>query len=159
MKNIVFSAVVLSTFFIMLSEKITATTIACAMIVAVIVTMLNKDRLSHFNYIELKVLHKWMHFIMVLFKEVVISNIQVAIIVLSKDMKLAPEIVRFESKLSSEVMRTVLANSITLTPGTMTVDISDKELWVHCLNGDYKDGLTELVLEDILHKIEGDLHG
>jgi multicomponent Na+:H+ antiporter subunit E len=50
---------------------------------------------------------------------------------------------------------TILANSITLTPGTMTVSIDKNVLDIHCLNKNYEDSLKDNLFEKMLLKIEG----
>ncbi len=62
---------------------------------------------------------------------IVRSNLDVARRVLSPSLPINPGIVRVRTRLTSPVGRTVLANSITLTPGTLTVDICDDELCIH----------------------------
>ncbi len=59
------------------------------------------------------------------------SNIDVALRVLSPGLQLRPGIVKIRTTLKSDIARVFLANSITLTPGTMTVDISDDMLYIH----------------------------
>lgn len=59
------------------------------------------------------------------------SNIDVALRVLSPGLQLRPAIVRVKTSLVSEVGRVFLANSITLTPGTMTVELRDDMLYIH----------------------------
>ncbi|MFP4202302.1 MAG: Na+/H+ antiporter subunit E [Candidatus Acetothermia bacterium] len=66
---------------------------------------------------------------------VVVANFDVAFRVLHPDVPINPGIVKVETDLESDSARTALANSITLTPGTMTVDISeDGYLYVHWIN-------------------------
>lgn len=59
------------------------------------------------------------------------SNIDVALRVLSPGLQIKPGIVKIRTKLKSDVARAFLANSITLTPGTMTVEIKDDVLYIH----------------------------
>jgi multicomponent Na+:H+ antiporter subunit E len=59
------------------------------------------------------------------------SNIDVALRVLSPGLQINPGIVKIRTALKSEVARVFLANSITLTPGTMTVEIKDDVLYIH----------------------------
>jgi multicomponent Na+:H+ antiporter subunit E len=59
------------------------------------------------------------------------SNIDVALRVLSPGLQIRPGIVRIRTSLKSEIARVFLANSITLTPGTMTVEIKDDVLYIH----------------------------
>lgn len=53
------------------------------------------------------------------------------------------KLVRFSSGLRSELARTVLADSITLTPGTVTVEMRGDEFLVHCLLPSYGEGLAD----------------
>lgn len=68
--------------------------------------------------------------------EVVRANIQVAKIVLSPRLRIRPGIIAYPLEVKSDGGITLLANSITLTPGTLSVDVSpDKtKLYVHALN-------------------------
>ena len=94
-------------------------------------------------------------YIVLLIKEVIISNITVAKIVLSPKMEISPEVVKFESSLKSEILRVVLANSITLTPGTITIDMQGGIYTVHCLKKEFAVDLIDSNLEKILLEIEG----
>lgn len=75
--------------------------------------------------------------------QIILSGIDVANIALRRDMKLKPGIIKCDLELKSEVSRTVLANSITLTPGTMTVDISGDVIYIHCLSIDDEQKLID----------------
>lgn len=59
------------------------------------------------------------------------ANIDVALRVLSPGLNLKPGIVKIKTSLKSEVARVILANSITMTPGTLTVEIKDDTLYIH----------------------------
>lgn len=59
------------------------------------------------------------------------SNVDVALRVLSPGLQIRPGIVKVRTKLTSETGRVFLANSITLTPGTMTVELQDDVLYIH----------------------------
>ena len=60
--------------------------------------------------------------------EVVKANVHVAYIVLHPKLPIKPGIVKIETKLTKESGITVLANSITLTPGTLTIDVDPENL-------------------------------
>ena len=66
------------------------------------------------------------------FYNMVLANIDVAKRVITKDI--SPGIVRIEPGLKSDRAKTLLANSITLTPGTLTVDIIDDKFYIHWIN-------------------------
>lgn len=69
------------------------------------------------------------------------ANIQVAMIVLHPLRPIRPGIVKIRTGLTRDTALTILANSITLTPGTFTVDIRPEggELYIHCLSVDGAD--------------------
>jgi len=62
------------------------------------------------------------------------ANLDVAYRVLHPDMPIRPGIVKVRTTLRSEMARTFLANSITLTPGTLVVDIDGQDLYIHWIN-------------------------
>ncbi|MCL0104083.1 Na+/H+ antiporter subunit E [Dehalococcoidia bacterium] len=64
---------------------------------------------------------------------IIIANINVARRVIDPKMPILPGIIKFRSNLKSDVAQTTLANSITLTPGTMTVDVVGGDFYIHCL--------------------------
>ena len=73
-------------------------------------------------------------YLVVFIVAVVKSNIDVALRVLSPRLPINPGIVRVKTRLKSSLGRMVLANSITLTPGTITVDINGDDLFIHWIN-------------------------
>ena len=72
-------------------------------------------------------------YIFVLGKNLLISNLQIAKRTLSPNMNLKPAIVAVKTELKSDWKRLLLANSITLTPGTLTLDIEDDMLYIHVI--------------------------
>ncbi len=62
------------------------------------------------------------------------ANFNVAKIVLTPSLPINPGIVEFETKLTNPYAKMVLANSITLTPGTFTVDVVDNKYYIHWLD-------------------------
>ena len=73
--------------------------------------------------------------------EIVRSNLAVARIVLDPRLPIDPVVVRLRPPMRGALAMTTLANSITLTPGTITLDAEDGELTVHALT---PDGLDEI---------------
>ena len=84
--------------------------------------------------------------------EIVVSNFHVAYLVLHPKLPVAPSLVEFETTLVSERAQVLLAQSITLTPGTVTVDASNSKFVVHCLSAKSREGLEE---GDIQRKVAG----
>ena len=93
-------------------------------------------------------------YILALIKEIVIANIQVAQIVLAPKMKIAPALVKFKGKVKKETSKAVLGNSITLTPGTLTVDIDGDNYAIHGLTREYAENPMDWYLVDWLLEME-----
>lgn len=67
-----------------------------------------------------------------LLKEMLLSSLEVAKLVFTPK-KIDPQIVSVKTRINSNAGKVILANSITLTPGTYTIDIEKGSLIVHCL--------------------------
>lgn len=78
-----------------------------------------------------------------LFYQILVANLQVAYIVLNPNMQsmIDPHIVRFKTKLKRPISKVTFAQSITLTPGTITVSIQDDEFSVYALTRSASDSL------------------
>jgi multicomponent Na+:H+ antiporter subunit E len=98
--------------------------------------------------------NKYVAYLWLLVKEIILANLQVAKIVLSPKISISPTMITYETKLKSVFHRTVLANSITLTPGTLTVSLVDNILTIHCLREEYGEQIIDSKLEQILLQIE-----
>lgn len=70
-------------------------------------------------------------YISVFIWEMLKANLDVASRVVEPKVKVKPGFVRIKTDLKGDVAKLTLANSITLTPGTITVDIKDDELYIH----------------------------
>ncbi|MEA3471543.1 MAG: Na+/H+ antiporter subunit E, partial [Thermodesulfobacteriota bacterium] len=80
--------------------------------------------------------------------QIVVANFHVAYLALSPTMPISPKIMRFKTKLESDISWVTLANSITLTPGTITIDIEEGEFVVHALSEKLADDLNTGEMED-----------
>lgn len=91
--------------------------------------------------IKLAIYHPW------LIKEIVVSNFHVAYLVLHPKLPIDPTLVEFDTTLVSERAQVMLAQSITLTPGTVTIDASDGRFLIHCLSRTTRQGIEDGVLQ------------
>ena len=78
-----------------------------------------------------------------LFYEIIVANLHVMYVVCHPNMKnmINPHMVTFKTKLKNDLSKFCLANSITLTPGTVTVRISKNEFLVHAITDKAGEGL------------------
>lgn len=76
----------------------------------------------------------------------------------SPGVEVEPQLVSFRSRLHTDAGRVVLANSITMTPGTITADIQGDKLLVHALDASFAQGLEGSEMEQRIMKLEGESH-
>lgn len=89
-----------------------------------------------------------------LVKEIIAANITVSRMILTRKEQMEPVIVHVRTDLKTETARMMLANSITLTPGTITVALTENDLLVHCLDKSLSQGMEDSVFVRLLHKME-----
>lgn len=82
-----------------------------------------------------------------LLKEIAVANLQIAYVVLHPSLPIDPEVVELRAAVWGDAAVTTLANSITLTPGTLTVSVTDQAFTVHSLTAGARDDLFEGGLE------------
>ncbi len=73
---------------------------------------------------------------------------------LSFRYEIDPVIVKFKTDLKTDMAKAVLANSITLTPGTITISVEGDEFTVHALDRDLVQGISESVFVKRLRRME-----
>ena len=86
--------------------------------------------------------------------EIFKAAIQVAGLVWSKSKAPDPVMVEFHSGLEGEFSNVLLANSITLTPGTFTVHQEGDKFIVHCLRPEYAEGIEESSFVQLLRRVK-----
>jgi len=90
-----------------------------------------------------------------LLKEIVVSNFHVAKVILSPKMPIRPHLIDVKASQASELGHAIYANSITLTPGTVTVDVEKGILHVHALTQHTADGLKTGEMDRRVDEMEG----
>ncbi|HEY5863988.1 MAG TPA: Na+/H+ antiporter subunit E [Candidatus Tectomicrobia bacterium] len=86
--------------------------------------------------------------------EIVVASLQIAYLVLHPKMPISPCLVCFRMPLPHTLARLTLATSITLTPGTVTLDVQDDEFLVHALTTEGARGLDPSTAgKTMLHRV------
>ena len=93
-------------------------------------------------------------FIFILIKEIAKANFNVIKLIMSTRYEPEPEVVYFTTDLRTGFAKTMLANAITLTPGTITVSVVENEFCIHCLDKEYAEGIENSDFVRILRKME-----
>lgn len=89
-------------------------------------------------------------------KEIVLSNLSVARVILTPSLPIHPRIVAIEVSQKSEVAQVIHANSITLTPGTVTLDARNGRFLVHALTTHSAEGLLSGEMDRRVASLEGE---
>ena len=85
--------------------------------------------------------------------QIVVASLQVAYVVLHPKMPIDPALIRFTTRLPTMGSKVILGNSITLTPGTITIQISDDEFLVHALMDVSSSGIIDGTLPEQVAKL------
>lgn len=101
-------------------------------------------------------LPKFIVYFLWLMWQLVLANIDVLLATTSQELEIDPKVVRFYFKVDNPMASVMLANSITLTPGTVTLNVTDDGLYeIHALT----KGAAEGVLDGSMQKKVADLYG
>ena len=102
----------------------------------------------------LKIFPDALFYVIVLLIEIVRANLLISKLVLAHEIEVEPCLVKFNTSLKTEAARVALANSITLTPGTITISLEGNEFLVHALDKEIAKGLEGSVFEKLLMRME-----
>lgn len=107
------------------------------------------------DFYLLKISGLLIQYMFVLLIEIFKANIATIKMIFTEKYEREPVLVSFETNIKSKALRVLLANSITITPGTITVSLEENRYLVHCLDKDFCEGIENSVFIHIIEKIEG----
>jgi len=113
------------------SQDLVAGLIVCLLLAFVLGSIYGDEKIRPFH------IGRWLWFLLYVpyfLFYCVKANLDVAYRVLHPDVPVRPGIVKVTTSLKSDIAKSFLANSITLTPGTLTVDIIGPDFYVHWIN-------------------------
>ncbi len=110
------------------------------------------DREGHPIHLSPKALLYWSW----LAWEIVKSNVDVARRILSPTLPISPTVIRLKASQNSELGKVIYANSITLTPGTVSIDIDGDKIEVHALTREAAQALRTGDMDRRVTRFEGD---
>ncbi|MGH7263898.1 MAG: Na+/H+ antiporter subunit E [Candidatus Rokuibacteriota bacterium] len=123
--------------WLVLSGSLAPLHLAFGVVAAAAVTWMNRD--LQLVSPAVRISPRFLAYLPWLLKEIAVANIQVARLVLHPRLPIDPVVVRFDTALTGELSRTTFANSITLTPGTVTLDVEGREFVVHAITREGAD--------------------
>ena len=95
----------------------------------------------------------FIRYVALLLKEIICSSFSMLLVILKKK-PCEPVIVKINPPLKTRLARVILANSITLTPGTITADLTDGCFTVHCIDASFAENLEGCNFVKLLERIE-----
>ena len=122
-------------FWLVLSGQYDSWHMSLGVVCAALVAFFSSDLLFRHAPVQRKALRTWrfVQYIPWLLFQVVLANLHVVYLVFRPSL-IRPQVVHFKTRLTSDLSKVTLGNSITLTPGTITLDIADDEFCVHALS-------------------------
>jgi multicomponent Na+:H+ antiporter subunit E len=135
-KGFVWLLVVTFVLWLALISKLDWQELVCGVSVCLIISVFGASIYSKLGLppLSLKRILFSLLYIIVLLWEIIKANFDVAYRVIHPKMPIKPGIVVIETHLKSDIAKMILANSITLTPGTFTLDIIGDKLLIHWIN-------------------------
>ena len=124
--------------------------LSCALVVALCRRMGIIDPEGHPNHLFLGLLL----YIPRLLWEICKSNIDIARRILDPKLPIAPRVIRIKTSQKTHLGQVIYANSITLTPGTVSVEVEEGEITVHALTGETAATLLEGSMDRRVTRLE-----
>ena len=149
--------IVLFLFWLLLNGKITLEICLLGAGIVFCMALLESRLFGYRPADEIRLLKKvplMIAYVFVLLWEILKANAVVSRCILFKHYKVTPTLVTFRTDIHTEFGRFLLANSITLTPGTITIRVEGNELTVHCLDGAMLDLSENGVFQRWIRRLE-----
>lgn len=149
--------VLLFCFWLQLNGNVTLEIVLLGLAVTALMALLEYTLFGYTPKTEGMLLRKapvFCAYIPVLLWEILKAGWAVSKVVLFRRYKVTPTLVTFRTDLKTEFGRFLLANSITLTPGTITVQVKGDRLTVHCLDKSMLDTSDDGVFQRWIRKLE-----
>jgi multicomponent Na+:H+ antiporter subunit E len=136
LKNFIYLFIILMVIWMALTLSVNKQELLLGIVVSFILSLaLHKSfQIIGFPKVTIKKVFYLCIYIIILFKEIIIANIDVAYRVIHPKMPIKPGIIIIKTELRQDLAKMILANSITLTPGTFTLDIDEDRLLIHWIN-------------------------
>jgi multicomponent Na+:H+ antiporter subunit E len=157
-KTFAISFINLALLWLLLSGYLKTTLLVLGVISCILVTILARRMKVYLTNDErLKFALRMPFYLPWLFKEILLANLHVAHRVLKSGSAIQPQCLTIKPNQKTNTGIALLANSITLTPGTISIDYDDENLLVHALTDETAEGVTNGDMDERICKIEGSI--
>ena len=156
MKTFLFSFTSLFLIWLLLSGYFKSNLLVLGVLSSLLVTVIAIQlKIYSSQHHRLKINLRLPLYIPWLLKEIVKSNLHVARCILSPKLPIQPQTLRAKPSQKTSTGLAIHANSITLTPGTISVDINDDEILVHALTDTTAKGIVNGDIDKQVSRLEG----
>ena len=152
--RVIISTLILFLVWIALTDSLDPQELSIGLLVALLISCMFPSISGKDTKKWLQPKRYWYLFIYIFYFtwQMIKSNLDVAKRVVDPKLPINPGIVKVKTKLKSDIAKLALANSITLTPGTLTIDVSGQYFYIHWI--DVKDTDVQKASEDIVAGFE-----
>ena len=153
----VLTALIMFAFWIFLSGKFSLILLLSGLISSLLVSYMSNDLLIGNGDIKLGFIRtiRFIRFLPWLLWQIVLANIDLALRTLHPKMPINPMLINFKNNLKTDLGMVILANSITLTPGTVTIDVNENKFLIHVISEKAAQSLISGEMQARVKKIEG----
>ncbi len=153
-KNLFVSFVILMIAWLLLVWSLDPVLLSIGIVLSIVLAVIFCSNCDLFESINLtpKAFAYTFIYLFVFLVELIKANIDITRRVLSPSLPINPGIVKVKTRLKSKMARLILADSITLTPGTFTLQVEDDTFYIHWVNVEQDD--VEKATEALVRKFE-----
>lgn len=160
MKNMIsftLTALVMFCFWILLSGHFSILMLSLGAASSLLVAYLSHDLFWGGKDLKkgIGVVARFVKYLPWLFWQIVVANVYLVYLTLHPKMPIEPDIIKFKTDLKSDLGVVLLANSITLTPGTVTIDGNYTEFAVHAITENVAQGILDGNMQARVMEVEG----
>ena len=158
-KGGIYLSLVYFVLWVIFNGRITAEIVIAGIFLSFVLDMfvkrVMKIRITGISFVKcLKLFPSAVFYVIVLTAEIIRANIAVTKLILAPEIDIEPCLVKIRTALKTSAARTVLANSLTLSTGGVTVSVKGDEFLVHTLNRNTADRLEGSIFERLLTRME-----
>lgn len=156
MKNIIWLAFVLAVFWIINSGHFDALLLSFGVLSVALVIYLNRrmTRASGEYQPPIILSMRLPFYVLWLVKEIIKSNIEVIRCIWQKNPAIEPRVIKVKASQKSDLYKVLYANSITMTPGTVTMEIEGDEFTIHALTRSSREGVESGDMDKRVSQLE-----
>ena len=152
------TAIIMFGFWILLSGEFHFVLILSGIISSLLVSYWSHDLLIGNVDIKLGAVRivRFIKYLPWLLWQIVLANIDLVYLTLHPKLPIAPRIISIKNEYKTDIGKVTFANSITLTPGTVTIEVNKNEFIVHAISKESAESLITGKMQARIKKIEGE---